>query len=33
MARWIRIAAGLLVVLLGCGIGFRVQDDVVDRGR
>ena len=26
MARWILIAAGLLVVLLGCGIGFRVQD-------
>ena len=33
MARWILIAAGLLVVLLGCGIGFRVQDDVVDPWR
>jgi len=32
MARWILIAAGLLVVLLGCGIGFRVQDDVVNPG-
>ena len=32
MVRWILIAAGLLVILLGCGIGFRVHDDVVDPG-
>jgi hypothetical protein len=33
VAVWILIAAGLLVVLLSCGIGFRVHDDLLERGR
>jgi hypothetical protein len=33
LAVWILIAAGLLVVLISCGIGFRVHDDVLERGR
>jgi hypothetical protein len=33
VAVWILIAAGLLVVLLSCGMGFRVHDDLLERGR
>jgi hypothetical protein len=33
VAVWILIAAGLLVVLLSCGIGLRVHGDLLERGR
>jgi hypothetical protein len=33
LAVWVLIAARLLVVLLSCGIGFRVHDGVLERGR
>lgn len=33
LAVWILIAAGLLVVLLSCGIGFRAHGEVLERGR